>query len=303
MRIGIFGNAAAMGDMTGVIDEVRLAADDSFASYWTSQVFALDALTALAVAGSQVPGIELGTGVVPTFPRHPIVLAQQALTVQAATGGRLCLGIGLSHQFVIEQMFHQSFDKPVRHLDEYLSVLLPLLDEHQVAFTGETLGGTGTLTIPDVSRPGVVVAALGPRMLELAGRRTDGTFTWCVGPKTLAAHTVPGITAAAADAGRPAPRVIAGLPIAVTDDVDAVRAKAAKRLQIYGQLPSYRAMLDREGAGGAEDLVIAGGEAEVHDRLAALADIGVTDLAASDASTNADERARTRAVLKQLIAA
>ncbi|HEX9258935.1 MAG TPA: TIGR03564 family F420-dependent LLM class oxidoreductase [Acidimicrobiales bacterium] len=303
MRIGIFGSATAAGSVDDVVADVRAAAEDGFATHWQAQVFGLDTLTALAVVGREVPGIELGTGVVPTYPRHPMMLAQQALTVQSAIGGRLCLGIGLSHKPVIEMMFHQSFEKPVRHLDEYLSVLLPLLDEQRVNFTGETLGGMGNLTIPGVSRPSVVVAALGPRMLDLAGRRTDGTFTWCVGPQTLASHTIPTIKAAAEAAGRPAPRIVAGVAVAVTDDVEAVRAKAATRLQIYGQLPSYRAMLDREGAGGAEDLVIAGNEAEVRDRLAAHAAIGVTDLAASDMSTNPDERARTRALLRDMAAA
>lgn len=300
MRIGIFGGAVNGGTVDDVVSEARAAADDGFATYWSPQVFGLDALTALAVVAREVPGIELGTSVVPTYPRHPMALAQQARTVQQVSGDRLVLGVGLSHQVVIESMFHLSFARPARHMAEYLAALLPLLRGEPVDVRGDTVGATGALTIPAAAPVPVVVAALGPRMLELAGRLTDGTLTWCVGPETLAAFTAPTIRRAAEEAGRPAPRVIAGLPVCVTDDPAAVRERAARALVIYGQLPSYRAMLDREGVAGPEDLVIAGGEAEVHDRLAALGGAGVTDLAAVELGADPDERARTRAVLQSL---
>ncbi|HKY68622.1 MAG TPA: TIGR03564 family F420-dependent LLM class oxidoreductase, partial [Acidimicrobiales bacterium] len=202
-----------------VVGQVQRAADAGFASVSASQIFGYDALTLLAVAGQRVPGIELVTGVVPTYPRHPIMLAAQALTVQAATGGRLTLGIGLSHKVVIENMFGHSFDRPARHMREYLSALVPLLHGEQVAVRGETLTAAtmGPLDI-DAPAPPVLVAALGPRLLELAGAVADGTVLWMTGRDTVASHVVPKLSAAAEAAGRPAPRVVCALPIAVTAD-------------------------------------------------------------------------------------
>ena len=155
-------------------------------------------------------------------------MAQQALTVQAASGGRFVLGIGLSHQMVIEGMFGLSFEKPLRHMREYLSVLMPLLHDRKVAFAGETMSMQGNLGVTDVPAPPVLIAALGPKMLELAGTVADGTVTWMTGPTTLASHTVPTITAAAERAGRPAPRIFASLPICITEDPDGARERAAR---------------------------------------------------------------------------
>ena len=247
---------------TGWSPRRRRAHDDGFASYWSSQIFGLDALTALAVIGREVPDIELATAVVPTYPRHPMMLAAQAKTVQAATGGRLTLGIGLSHQIVVEAMWGLSFDRPLRHIREYLSILLPLLHEGSVQFSGETLTFRGSIEV-EAPAPPVLVAALGPKMLELAGTVADGTVTWMTGPATLGAYIAPTITRAAEAAGRPAPRVAAGLPVCVTDDVDAARERIAKVFVVYGSLPSYRAMLDREGAEGPADVAIVGDEATV----------------------------------------
>jgi F420-dependent oxidoreductase-like protein len=301
MRIGIFGAAINEGTIDDVVGEARQAEADGFASYWASQIFGHDALTALAVTGREVPRIELGTSVVPTFPRHPMMLAQQALTVSAASGGRLCLGIGLSHQVVIESMMGMSFAKPVRHLREYLSVLGPLSRGEPVSFDGQAYRVHGAVNVNGASPFSTVVAALGPQMLKVAGELADGTLTWCTGPATLAGHIVPTINAAAEAAGRPAPRVIAALPVCVTNDVEGVHARTAKALTIYGTLPSYRAMLDREGAEGAADLGVFGTESEVTDRVGALADIGVTDFAAVEVGATGDERGATRAALRSLL--
>ena len=221
MRIGIFGGEVGQG--AGGIDELVTSVagrvDDGFASYWLPQIFGLDALTALAVVGREVPGIELGTSVVPTYPRHPMMLAGQALTTQNASGGRLALGIGLSHQIVIEAMWGMSFDKPVRHMREYLSILRPLLYGEAVSFQGESLSTNGALTVAGATAPPILVAALGTQMLNVTGRLADGTITWMTGPATLAEHTVPTLRSAAAEAGRPeAVRVVAGFPVCVTDD-------------------------------------------------------------------------------------
>src|SRR5439155_1530948 len=198
------------------------------------QLFAHDALTAIAVAGREVPDIELGTSVIPSYPRHPMVLAQQALSTQAATGGRLVLGIGLSHQVVIEGMFGYSFEKPARHMREYLAILLPLVREGKVAFTGETLSANGAITANGAKPFPVLLAALGPVMLRLAGAQADGTVTWMTGPATLESHIVPSINAAADAAGRGAPRVAVGLPVCVTDDVAAARGRTARAFVVYG---------------------------------------------------------------------
>ncbi|MCB1002505.1 MAG: LLM class F420-dependent oxidoreductase [Acidimicrobiales bacterium] len=301
MRIGVMGNAVNDGTIEQVLDEARQAADDGLHSYWVPQIFGHDALTVLAIVGREVPRIELGTAVVPTFPRHPMMLAQQALTVQAACGGRLALGIGLSHQIVVEMMWGMSFDKPVRHLRDYLSVMMPLLEGQPVAYSGEAYRVQGGITVAGGSRPSVLVAALGSQMLRVTGALADGTSTWCVGVKTLREHTVPTLRQAAADAGRPEPRVVAALPVCVTDDVDAARARAEQVFAVYNTLPSYRAMMDIEGVSGPKDLAIVGSEAEVRDQLAEVRAVGVTDLNAGVFPGDADEAARTRAVLREFV--
>lgn len=299
MRIGIFGGESASID--AAVNGARTAAEQGFAGYWLSQIFGFDALSVLAIVGREVPGIELGTGVVPTYPRHPMMLAQQALTVNVASGGRLVLGIGLSHRIVIENMFGMSFEKPVRHMREYLSILVPLIQTGSVSFTGETLSAAATIDVPGAAPCPVLVAALGPKMLELAGTLADGTMTWMTGPDTLGSLTVPTITKAAAAASRPSPRIGAGMPVCVTDDPDAARARAAQVFQVYGVLPSYRAMLDREGAAGPEDVAIVGSESEVKSGIQRLADAGVTDFAAVEFGAGADEQRRTRELLRSLL--
>ncbi len=304
MRFGI--SAAETGDpqaLSKLADQLRRAADDGFASVWLANIFGLEALTSLAVAGSQVPGIELGTAVVPTSPRHPAVLAQQALTTALAVGsGRLALGIGLSHKVVIEDMYGYSFDRPARHMREYLSVLLPLLDGTPVRVDGSTLSAHIGLSTPRTGRVPVLLAALAPRMLELAGAHTDGTVLWMTGPATIRDYVVPAITAAASAAGRPSPRVVCTLPVCVTSDPAAIRAAADRELVIYGQLPSYRAMLDKEGAAGPGDVAVVGDEDAVAAQLQGLADAGVTDFVAVELGRGQD-RERTRGLLKKLAAA
>jgi F420-dependent oxidoreductase-like protein len=281
-------------------DQLQRAADDGFASFWMSNIFGLDALTALAVAGSQVPGIELGTAVVPTYPRHPAVLAQQALTTSLAVGGQLTLGIGLSHRIVIEDMYGYSFDRPAVHMREYLSILLPLLDGQPAAFEGTTMRAGIGLSTPRPYRVPVLLAALAPRMLRLAGERTDGTVLWMTGPATVRDHIVPAITRAAQDAGRPAPRVVCILPVCVTDDTGGARARAERVFAIYGQLPSYRAMLDREGAAGPGDVTITGAEDSVSAQIMNLAEAGVTDFVGLEYARGDDQR-RTHELLTSLI--
>ncbi len=277
MHIGVF---TEKGTVDELVADARDVAERGFTSYWTPQIFRLDAITALAVVAHEVPGIELGTAVVPTYPRHPMMLAAQALTTQQVSGGRFTLGIGLSHQIVIEAMLGMSYDKPVRHLREYLSILMPLVRNEASAFEGETLTGNLALDIPDAAPIPVLVAALGSQMLKVAGTRTEGTITWMTGRATIADHVAPSIRAAAADAGRPDPRIVSALPVCVTDDEPGVRALAAKSFAVYGHLPSYRAMLDREGAAGPADVALVGSAAHVKAGVEQLFESGVTEFVA-----------------------
>lgn len=300
MRYGLIVDTAR--PVPAIIEEVRSLAEGGVHSVACSQIFSYDALTLLAVVGAAVPDIELVTAVVPTYPRHPIALAAQALTVQAVTGGRLTLGVGLSHQVVVEGVYGLSYDRPARHMREYLSVLGPLLRGEQVAFEGETMR-VSTLGPLEVSAPApsVLVAAMGPVMLRLAGSLADGTSTWMTGPATIGAHITPTITAAAEAAGRPRPRVGVGLPVCVTGDPDAARARADKVFAIYGRLPSYRAMLDREGAAGPGDVSVVGDEETVATQLRGLADVGATECTAAPFGSP-EERARTVALITALAA-
>jgi len=295
MKIGVMFDVNQSVD--DVIAQVKGIHNIGLDSAWTSQIFGYDALTLLAVVGREVPDIELGTAVVPTYPRNPVMLAGQALTVQAAIGGRLTLGIGLSHQVVIENVFGQSFDRPARHMREYLSILMPSLMGEQVAFTGETLKAAtfGPLEI-EAAAPPVLVAALGPTMLGLAARMASGTVTWMTGPSTIESHVVPVIRKAATEAGRGEPRVAVGLPVCVTDDVAAAREKAAELFAIYGGLPSYRAMLDREGAAGPADVAIVGTKDEVSAQVRRFADIGASDFAGAPFGTAEEIRASVDAL-------
>ena len=296
MNIGIYRYAPTVDEL---VDEVRSAADQGFTSFWMPQIFGLDTLTAYAAAAREVPGIHLGTAVVPIYREHPMALAQQALTVSQINGGRVILGIGLSHQVVVESMWGLSYAKPLRHMREYLDALLPMLCGEASSVDGEAVSSHGSVDVA-APAPQVLVAALGPKMLELAGRVADGTVTWMVGPKTLASHIVPSINRVAEAVDRPRPQIAAALPVCVTDDRQKARERAAEMFLMYGGLPSYRAMLDREGASGPEDIAVIGSAAEVADRLAGVSDSGVTTIAASEFG-NPDELVATRDVLVSLL--
>ena len=301
MRIGIgIGEiAGTSGKIDNLIAQAKQAEADGFASGWFANIFGMDAIMAAAVCATATSRIELGTAVVPTFPRHPVAMAQAALSAAAISGGRFSLGIGLSHQIVIEGMLGLSFAKPYSHMREYLAVLGPLVRTGQVSFVGDEFRVTANMAVPGASPCPILVAALAPKMLALAGRETDGTITWMTGPKTLREHTVPRICEAAAAAGRPTPRVVVGLPIAVTTDVAGARASAARNFQVYGMLPSYRAMLDREGAEGPASVAIVGDESAVRGALAELRAAGTTDYLAVPFPVEGDKDAvaRTRALL------
>ncbi len=301
MRIGVIVGASEGGDLDALVAQAKSLEEAGFASLWAANIFGLDAITTMAIVGRETERIELGTAVVPTYPRHPTAIAQQALTVSAASKGRFALGIGLSHKLVIENMLGFSYDKPARHMKEYLAVLGPLLRGEAVAHDGDEYKVNLALQVPGAKAVPLLVAALGPVMLKLTGRLADGTITWMTGPKTLEDHIIPTLGKAAADAGRPSPRTVAGLPIVITNDPASARETIGKQLVMYGQLPSYRAMLDREGAAGPADVALAGDEAEVGAALDRLRDIGLTDFNAAIMPIEEGAGERTLEFLKSRI--
>ncbi|WIX79779.1 TIGR03564 family F420-dependent LLM class oxidoreductase [Amycolatopsis carbonis] len=294
MKIGI-----AIGDLRGpasaaeLVGQARAAAAAGFSTAWVSQALGWDAMVALGALGS-VSGIALGTAVVPVPQRHSLVLAGQALSVQAATGNRLTLGIGAGIAAMVGPMFGLPVDRPARRLREYLEVLIPLLRGESVAFSGETLTAFGSVAVPGARPPSVLVAAMGPAMLRVAGELADGTVTWLAGPRTLGEHVVPSITTASTRS----PRVVAGLPVCVTADENGVRARISADFALAAQSPEYRAVFDREGVTGAGDVAVVGDEDAVASQLGRLRDAGVTEFFFSPQGSVAEQR-RTVEVLSE----
>jgi len=289
MRIGL-GHIEA-NNLDEVIANIKRVEEAGFDSVSVNNVFHFDALTVCALAGRETTTLELLTAVVPTFPRHPHSMAQQAMTTQAACKGRLSLGIGISHQVVIETILGLSYDKPVRHLREYLEVLVGLLETGSAEVNGEMYRVHANLQIDDTPKPDIIIGALRPQMVKLAGRMTEGTATWMCGPNYLRDSIAKPMNETAESCGRKRPRVCAGLPVCVTDQKNTAYQKINTEYAIYGSLPVYRACLDAEGADGPADISIIGDEAEVQDRVLALADYGVTDFAASIIPIGDDEDA------------
>ncbi|MDG2026909.1 MAG: TIGR03564 family F420-dependent LLM class oxidoreductase [Acidimicrobiales bacterium] len=299
MRIGInFSNTTMIDSLEPVIESARQCDADGFASWWLPQAGYLDALTVFAAVAETAPRIEFGTAVIPTWLYPPHTLAAKALTTAAVVGDRLTLGVGLSHQAVVEKRLRMTWDRPVRHAIDYLSVLNPMLDDGRVDYDGDIHAANGRYAMFTDRRPSVLLGALGPQMLRVAGRHAAGTITWLTGPKTLRDHIVPRVRDAAEAAEKPAPRVVASLIVTVTDDEAGVRERHATNLAGYGSLPTYAAMLDREGVDNPGEICLVGDEARVREQLATLAAAGVTDFAAVEVGTNPEEKARTRDLLK-----
>ena len=302
MDIGVMmGGVGAGQSLEGLIEEARGVEAAGLDSVWLANIFSFDAINALSLIGVATSRIRLGTAVVPTYPRHPVAMAQQALTAAAASNNRFTLGIGLSHQIVIETMFGISYAHPARHMREYLSVLMPLVRKEVATYSGDEFKVTNVqFDVPGADAVPVVVAALGPRMLKIAGELCDGTNTWMVGPRTMEDHIVKNLNAAAEAAGRPSPQVVAGVPIGLTLKPDELREKTARDLTIYGQLPSYRAMLDREGAAGPADIAVLGDENALRGGIQRLENAGVTEFNAAIVSEDQEGHARTMEFLASL---
>jgi F420-dependent oxidoreductase-like protein len=298
MRIGLLIDE--LGEpIESLVAQARDAAERGFPAIWLAQRGTWDALTVLAVLGREVPGIELGTSVVPTYPRHPLALASQALTTQAATGSPVSLGVGVSHKYIIEQQHGLSFDRPVRHLREYLEALEPLLKHKKADYHGESLTAAGTVDVPGAEPPSLLVGALGQATLRVTGAHADGVITSWAGPRSLESYVVPTVTGAASSAGRPAPRIVAAKSICVTSDADGKRAWITKQYGGAVQVPSYRAIFDREGAEGPADTEFIGDETVVAKRIQELVDAGATEVLAIPFGSP-EERARTKDLLATL---
>ena len=281
IRIGVGvadGGGSALDDL---LDQIRRAEAAGFQSVWIANIFGFDALTLAALGGRETQTLELGTAVVPTHSRHPFFMAQQALSTQAATGGRFVLGIGPSHQIVIETLMGLSYAKPALHVKEYATVVTELIQSGKTSFQGKTYQVNAGINVSNGSPCKVLLGALGPLMRRVAGTIADGTITWMAGPKALGETLVPDLSAIAKEAGRPAPRVVAGFPVVVTNDAAGAREAASKLFAMYGTLPSYRAMLDLEGAEQPGEITIAGDEKAIETAIDRLAAAGVTDFNAA----------------------
>jgi 5,10-methylenetetrahydromethanopterin reductase len=302
VKLGIL-RYSGIWDIDPFIADVASAADAGFSSYWIPNLgVAVDSLMALAIAGREVPGIELGAGVVPTWTRHPLVMGQSALTATSLVGDRLSLGLGLVHKTSVEHNWGYLFDRPVTHVREYLEILHTVLANEPVEYVGEMLTARAGPLLPGAPAPGLYLAALGTQMLKVAGRHSDGSILWMTGPKTLAEHTVPTIRTAAHDAGRPTPRLLAGTPVLVTDDVAKGRALAAQAFSRYATLPTYTSMMAREGVSGPEGMAVIGDETAVRARFAEFFAAGADDILCAEFADNDEDRQRTRACLTDLLA-
>jgi F420-dependent oxidoreductase-like protein len=302
MRIGLSGRTTG----ERIVPDAEQAEADGFTSLWYSSLIIDDPLAAMALAGRATSRIELGTAVLQTYTCHPVLQAGRAATVAAAIGepGRFTLGVGPSHQPVIEDILGLSYATPGRHTDEYVQVLTQLLRGEQVTFTGDEFRvNAGPVVLPGGRPIPVLVAALAPRLLRVAGEYAAGTILWMANASAIEGHVAPRIRKAAAAAGRPDPRIVAGLPVVVHDDVAEARAVAAEQFVIYGTLPNYQRILAHGGVREPAEAAIVGDEASVTAQIEALFEAGATDVWAAPFTVGADRsgsRARTRSLLKSL---
>ena len=307
LMVGSDKERARKDRLAGLMDDAIAAENAGFASFWMPQVPGyLDAMTALALIGQATDRIELGTAVMPIQTRHPMIMAQQALTTQQVCSGRFALGVGASHHWIVEGQLGLPYDKPAHLMRDYLDVLQPsLAGVGAVDVENASYRVHSFLDVTDISTTPILLAALGPKMLRLAAERTQGTILWMADERAIGDHVVPTITAAADAAGRPAPRVVAGVPVALcaTNEVDDARAYASEVLGHAEFSPNYVRVLEHGDAQDVGDTMAAGDEAAILTRLRRYVDAGVTDLAlrivplGNDAMTRAGSRRRTQAFL------
>lgn len=299
MRFGIFVSETSgrRTDVTGLVENVRRAERLGFDSAWLPHVpWSLDAIVAATLLATATGRIEIGTAVLPTYSRHPLAMAQQALSVQAAAGGRFVLGIGPSHAVVVEGHYGLSYERPVAHVRSYLDVLdAAFAGTGTVAVENEHYRVHAPLTVPGATEVPVVLAALAPRMLALCGERTAGTVLWMADEHAVSSHVVPRVAAAAEAAGRPMPRILACLPVALTADVDAAREQAARNFAVYEQIPTYQRILGAGSGGTPAAVSVVGDEAAIERRLRAYESAGVTEVVATVFGVGEQRAASVRA--------
>jgi F420-dependent oxidoreductase-like protein len=271
-------NAANVVD--DVIEQARRAHDAGVRQVWLAQQFDHDAIALAGLVGAAVPGLGVGTSVVPINPRHPLIVASLAQTAQAASHGNFSLGLGLGAHEPERQAFGTSFPNTIARLRDHLTVLRSIFDTGAVAFHGEELTAEPgwPVTVAGGARVPVYVAAMGPKALQVTGELADGTLPYLAGPRTIAEFIEPTIAKAAADAGRPAPRVIAAVPVLVSDDVESARREVAERLSFYQTIPSYQKVIARESLSDVTDLAAVGSVDSVVRRLKSYLDAGATDV-------------------------
>ncbi|MEV4472135.1 TIGR03564 family F420-dependent LLM class oxidoreductase [Nonomuraea sp. NPDC049504] len=291
MKLGI-ALATGSADLDTLMEQVGAARRAGFESAFFNQYASLDAISVAALAGRLNPGMEVGTAVSITYARHPYAMAEQALAANAISGGTFTLGLGPSHKHLVEAMYGVPYERPAVHVREYLTALRPLLRGEPVDFQGETLSVTGQIPAPGAEPPPVLISALGPVMLRVAGELADGTILTWVGAPLIGDYIVPRITAAAEAAGRPAPRVVASAMVCITSDPDRVRGELQAQMGFTGDFAAYRAVLDRQGLSGVHELLIAGDESDVEKGVERFASAGATDLAIIPMGTP-EEQART----------
>ena len=293
MKFGVvIANQRATVDRVG--DELDRVEALGYDSAWMPGIpNGPDVLTLFAATAHRARRIEVGPAIVSAYGRHPVALASQALTTNDALSGRLTLGIGVSHQRIVEEFLGLDYSHPARYMTEYLQVLLPLLRGEKADYAGQHVRTSFRLDLPPAMPPSVFIAAVGPKMLEVAGTYTAGAATWMVGLRTLAEQTVPLVRAAAARAERPEPRILASLPIALTNDDETAAAWAADEFGMYGRLPAYKAVLEREGLDSAAGIAIHGDESALRKAVDSIRDTGVTDL---QITPFGDDETRSRTV-------
>ncbi|MCZ0982144.1 LLM class F420-dependent oxidoreductase [Streptomyces diastatochromogenes] len=288
-------------------DTVRLgreAYEAGLHSAWFGQTFAYDSPSLAAIVGREVPGLQVGTSAIPVFGRHPLLVSSQAQTAQAATGGRYHLGLALGTRHLTETGFGLPYERPIGLLREFLTALRPLLETGEADFHGELLTATTpySAAVPGARPPvPVLVAAMGPQALRVSGELADGILPFLAGPRALAEHIVPAVTAAAEAAGRPAPRIVALVPGVVTADAEGVREKAVEAHALYERIPSYQRVIELSGAERAAELALIGDEETVAEGVRRYREAGATEVVfASTDLGGEDDRRRTWKLLGEL---
>lgn len=302
MRIGLTGGASSTDK---IVQQAQRAEAYGFTSLWYASTVAGDPLTALAVAGRATSSIELGTAVLQTYPCHPLLQANRSAAVVEAMGRRgFTLGLGPSHEALVRDVYGLSYDRPGRNTEEYIRIITALLRGEEVDFQGEdwSTRSAGRMA-PLAHEVPVLLSAMSPRMLRVAGQYANGTVLWMASGKVIDSHIAPAIHAAAASAGRPIPRIVAGLPVAVHDDADEARAAVAANATAYAGMPNYQRVLDAGGASSPADVAIVGNAKSVRSQLQGLIDAGATDIWAAVFPVGSDRKEsvrRTTDVLAEL---